>query len=43
MEHQEEGNQVFQGEEVVVVVQLPEVAMEDMERVIRRNRVMQKF
>ena len=42
MEHQEEGNQVFQGEEVVVVVQLAEEAMGDMERGIKRNRVIQK-
>ena len=42
MEHLEEVNQVFQGEEVVVVVQLAEEDTGDMERVIRRNRAMQK-
>ena len=42
MEHRGEVNQVFQREEVVVVVQLAEEDMGDMERVIRRNRAMQK-
>ena len=42
MEHQEEVNQVFQGKEVVVLVQLGEGAVGDMERGIRRIRVMQK-
>ena len=42
MEHLEEVNQVFQGEEVVVVVQLAEEDMGDMERVISRYRAMQK-
>ena len=42
MEHREEVNHLFQGEEVVVVVELAEEAMGDMERGIRRNRVMQK-
>ena len=42
MEHLEEVNQVFQGEEVVVVVQLAEEDMGDMERGIKRKRAMQK-
>ena len=41
-ERQEGENQVFQGEEVGVVVQQAEVAMGGMEMAIRRNRVMQK-
>ena len=41
-EHQEGENQVFQGEEVEVVVQQAEVAMGGMETEIKRNKVMQK-
>ena len=41
-EHQGGGNQVFQGEGVVAVVQQAEVAMGDVEMEIRRNRVTHK-
>ena len=41
-EHQGGGNQVFQGEGVVAVVQQAEVVMGDTVMEIRRSRVMQK-